>query len=498
MSDWRDPITRAQGRRRWRRLVALITGGAAILAVGLWASDRYAPNRPVNYADPLEHFKYGSIGSDAENGLPLDIVRVLPSVFPEYLPPGAGPRDYRAFGFLQEPSRPMPIGFSVRRRILDRTNLNCAACHTGVVRRSADGPPMIVYGMPANTVDLQAFFEFLFRCADDPRFTPEALLAEIEADRPLFVVDRLLIRRAIPRMRAELRDRQGRLAFLFEPGHPRFGPGRVDTFNPYKTDQAAAGYPDGIPADERIGTVDFPSVWNQAPRDGMELQWDGNNPSLRERNVSASFGAGATRESVDLPRIGRIERWLAALPPPPYPDEVDRSQLTRGEAVYRAACSRCHDLGGADVGRVVPIDQLGTDRHRLDSYTPKFNGLLLAYGDGYSWDFQHFRKTNGYANTPLDGIWARAPYLHNGSVPTLWDLLTPAERRPATFYRGHGVLDPEGLGVRGDVEEVNGRPSFLFNTTLPGNGNGGHTGEPYGTELHDDDKRALIEYLKTL
>lgn len=135
----------------------------------------------------------------------------------------------------------------------------------------------------------------------------------------------------------------------------------------------------------------------------------------------------------------------------------------------------------------------------MNSYTEKLAGLQLAYGKGYDWEFKSFRKTEGYANSPLDGIWARAPYLHNGSVPTMWDLLTPEAQRnngQTTFYAGHGVYDSENMGFRTDVDAINGRPSFLFDTTLPGNGNQGHTGERYGTELSDEDKRALIEYLK--
>jgi hypothetical protein len=86
-------------------------------------------------------------------------------------------------------------------------------------------------------------------------------------------------------------------------------------------------------------------------------------------------------------------------------------------------------------------------------------------------------------------------------VPTLWDLLTPEGQRNGGrdfFYRGHSVYDQEGVGFRADVEEMDGRKSFRFVISEPGNGNQGHSGERYGTELSDDDKRALIEYLKTL
>ena len=98
---------------------------------------------------------------------------------------------------------------------------------------------------------------------------------------------------------------------------------------------------------------------------------------------------------------------------------------------------------------------------------------------------------------PLDGIWLRAPYLHNGSVPSLRDLLEPAARRPAVFWRGNDVFDPVKVGFVSNLPEAGGKPFFRFDTTQPGNGNGGHEGRAYGTELPADDKAALVEFLKT-
>jgi hypothetical protein len=98
---------------------------------------------------------------------------------------------------------------------------------------------------------------------------------------------------------------------------------------------------------------------------------------------------------------------------------------------------------------------------------------------------------------PLDGIWLRAPYLHNGSVPTLRALLEPTERRPKVFYRGNDVYDRIDVGFVADAPDDHGRRFFRFDTSGPGNGNAGHEGRAYGTELSDADKAALVEYLKT-
>ena len=115
----------------------------------------------------------------------------------------------------------------------------------------------------------------------------------------------------------------------------------------------------------------------------------------------------------------------------------------------------------------------------------------------YPQRFSHFRKTNGYANSPLDGIWLRAPYLHNGSVPNLRELLEPADTRTKLFYRGNDVYDPQNVGFVSNIAEQEGHKFFAYDTAKRGNGNGGHTGHVYGTDLPPEQKRALLEYLKT-
>src|SRR6185369_9974308 len=91
----------------------------------------------------------------------------------------------------------------------------------------------------------------------------------------------------------------------------------------------------------------------------------------------------------------------------------------------------------------------------------------------------------GYNVQYLDGIWLRAPYLHNGSVPTLRDLLEPVDKRPAVFYRGNDLYDPVRVGFVSNVQEEGGKHYFEFDTKVKGNANVGHA---YGTELGADDK----------
>jgi len=209
-----------------------------------------------------------------------------------------------------------------------------------------------------------------------------------------------------------------------------------------------------------------------------------------------------TPVTVDHAAIKRVRDWIWTLPPPAYPYPIDRMTAARGVTLYQQHCLECHGSDkfrtgvkdGARMGLVEDIARIGTDRHRLDSYTDMFatNQTALYPESGYR--FTHFTKTNGYANQPLDGIWLRGPYLHNGSVPTLRELLEPPERRPAKFFRGYDVIDRAKVGFVSNVAQADGRSFFLYDTSVPGNSNGGHT---YGVTLPDADKQAIVEYLKT-
>ena len=149
-------------------------------------------------------------------------------------------------------------------------------------------------------------------------------------------------------------------------------------------------------------------------------------------------------------------------------------------------------------GKIATLAEVGTDgeRHRLwtDESARRYND----FARGYPWKFDGFHGTDGpeggYVNVPLDGIWVRAPYLHNGSVPSLRNLLKVPKHRPKEFWRGYDVYDPEQVGFECSSQEAK-RIGTHFDTLQKGNGNGGHL---YGTELPEDQKDALVEYLKTL
>jgi len=486
-----QPLRTVSRKKTVLRVLFLFAGIALVVLYLLWPS---ISNGVVDYADIRDHFKYGSIGSESANGIPYWIWKALPELFADKLP-GKG---YASLGFIQEEGQDRPVGFSKRRVFIDRVSLNCGVCHTGSVRDAPGAAPRIITGMPANTMELESYTRFLLACANDERFNVDQLMDAIErVGGRLNFVERYVYRHlAIPQTKAGLLATAARLTFLNR--QPQWGPGRVDTFNPYKALQF--NFPmEKLPDEEIVGTVDLPSIWQQRPREGMNLHWDGDNSSVEERNKSAALGAGVTPVTIDLPRIKRIEDWLLDATPPAYPYPIDSALAAQGAPLYRQYCADCHgqdgrNLTGKYLGQVVAVDEVGTDRHRLDSYTYELLENQNTLFAGYPWRFSKFRKTNGYANSPLDGIWLRAPYLHNGSVPTLRDLLNAPETRPKMFYRGNDVYDRENLGFVSTLPETAGRRFFLFDTSLPGNSSAGHR---YGLNLKAADKNALIEFMKT-
>lgn len=494
---------------RFRRIILLSLLAILVILI-VWTLWRLSRDRPVVYESPEEHFKYGSIGSEPGGSIsapvggvlpPYLIFKVLPAICPDRLPGG-----YASLGMIFEPGRDLPIGVSRRYRLgFDQVGLNCAFCHTGTYRASPQSRPEIVLGMPAHGLRLQEVFEFVTSCMLDSRFTAENVIARVrEAGVRLGPIDRYLYRkRLIPSLKASAVSLHNRVGILLGPHAHRWGPGRVDTFNPYKGLQFNWNMAD-LPPSELIGASDYPSLWNQQPREGMHLHWDGNNDSVDERNLNAALGAGVTPVTIDHAGLQRVRDWIWTLPPPPYPFPIDEALAARGEGLYRRLCMGCHGdhrfrqgVVDADsrLGEVVPIDRIGTDPHRLNSFTLAFAANLYTQYPDSEYRFTHFRKTFGYANMPLDGIWARAPYLHNGSVPTLRDLMDAPQARPKVFFRGDDVFDQEKVGFRSDVAEENGRAFYRFDTSLPGNGNDGHE---YGTGLPDADRDAIVEYMKKL
>jgi mono/diheme cytochrome c family protein len=244
--------------------------------------------------------------------------------------------------------------------------------------------------------------------------------------------------------------------------------------------------------------------------------------------------------------LGQLEESLWSLGPPHWPDailgKIDMEIAAKGSEVYKKHCASCHAvpteayLAGVansadqDPTIIVPYAKVGTDPNRILNsninveraadgtggvefikalQTTATSLTQTALADSAMTEAEkakidrpmiEWQNTKGYVARPLVGVWATAPYLHNASVPTLWDLLNKPQDRPKSFFVGYREFDPEKVGYRSSKDEVPaaiiGQPPIReFSTTVNGNSNLGHE---YGTELSDADKRALLMYLKTL
>jgi hypothetical protein len=484
----------ASPRRRFLLAAAIVL---AALAAGI-AYVKFFRREPAPYfASDEEHFLYGSVGTEEREGVPYWIWLVLPRIFPEYVPQPGG---YAAVGVLAPTGHEMPIGLSKVTIGFPRVGINCAMCHTASVRLRPGDVPTIYPAAPSHQTAPQQYVRFLFACASDPRFTADTILAEIAKNHQLSTLDRLIYRYVIiPRTRSGLLDLNNASAWM--RSRPDWGRGRIDPFNPVKfrvLDQ---------PVDATIGNSDMVPLWNLRAHQGYAFHWDGLNTNLREVVLSSAIGDGASPEWVDrdmrgwdstdpraMSSLRRVQNYISSVQAPAYPFPIDRALAAQGEAVYKTECAACHAPGGARTGTIVPVAEVGTDRHRLDMWTKASAAAYNAYGEGHPWKFSHFRTTAGYVSVPLEGLWLRAPYLHNGSVPTLTDLLEPVAARPTQFWRGYDVYDPVRVGfvTKGAAAQ---REATFFDVQRPGNSNAGHV---YGTTLSPEAKRALIEFMKML
>lgn len=463
-------------KRTWRTWLVAIAAVLAVAGGALWwmLLGRNDPDPPMTDRDL---FAYGSVGAEGQ-ALPLYIWEALPDVCPDALPGG-----YQSIGFLYEPHHETPVGIATRRLGVPRASFTCAICHSGSFRTAPDASRHIVLGMPGHQMDLQRFTRFALGCLSSPSFTGDRVMAAIARHTALSATDRVLYRYVlVPALQFQVKSLKAQFAWFDE--RPEFGPGRFDGFAPYKN----------MSVDHTVATADIMSVWNQGLRGTRGRHWDGNTNSTIDGAIASALGFGATASSVNIAALERVSRYFRTLPPPPFPFPVDQGLAAKGAAVFGAACGSCHQPGGERFGSVMPVAEIGTDTARHEAFTEEAVRTMNQLGAGYPWQIHTYRTTAGYQADLLDGIWARAPYLHNGAVPTLDDLLKPAGQRPPTFYRGYDVYDPAQVGFisAGPNAEREGR---RFDVSQPGNGNAGHE---YGTTLPEPDRRALLEYLKTL
>ena len=261
-----------------------------------------------------------------------------------------------------------------------------------------------------------------------------------------------------------------------------------------------------LPSTAEVVPVDVPPWWNMKKKNAMFYLAAGRGDHARIMMTASTLCVETVEEAEAIDAyFPDVRSYILSLEPPAWPWDVDSALVDRGREVFDATCARCHGTygaGGEYPNLVVALDEVDTDA-ALANGTAQFAGALVDwFNESYFGELSELAPADGYIAPPLDGVWATAPYLHNGSVPTLAALLD-SPSRPTYWTRSFDTSDYDVAAVgwrwtaspsRAEEPDVE-RHRFIYETTRPGYGNGGHT---FGDGLTADDRTALLEYLKTL
>lgn len=262
------------------------------------------------------------------------------------------------------------------------------------------------------------------------------------------------------------------------------------------------------PPDTHVPPVHVPPWWRMRKRKTMfyNAEFTGTH---RRIMMSTSLLGNDSVEDVKLldNSFSDVEAYIKSLPPPPYPRAIDSRRASQGQEIFKKNCTSCHGTYGPDGNypeRIIPIEVIQTDPALMNQETSEDHNRFVEYGNrSYYGELTQFHANRGYVAPALDGIWATAPYFHNGSVPTLEGVLD-STKRPKYWKRS---VDPNDYNIeemRWEYQEISKWNPFAFlpferryvyDTTQPGYSNQGHT---FGDHLSHDERIAVIEYLKTL
>jgi mono/diheme cytochrome c family protein len=443
----------------------------------------------------------------------------------------------------------LPVGFSrdTDDKGVEWVGLTCAACHTGEVHYQ--GTRIRIDG-GAGLIDYSGFEQSLIKAltatvADGAKFDRFAQAVEEAGSRGDALKTDLIERIQY----LEQRQRLNRVDVAY--GHGRLDAfGQI--FNAVAVEflqqpgnRRAPDAPVSYPVLWSAPHLDLVQWNGSAPNAGPGPLLQNVTTALAvygTLDMNGHSGKTGYPSSVNFNNLGHIQEWVYLLTAPQWPEKIlgalDQEKVKRGSAIYQDNCESCHHLSGREPGRklkaeLTRLDEIGTDPKMVENFlnataeTGILEGRKVAFVAGDTMGkhtgtvnlvvhaaigatLKHPLKAvhdtlesyhsvysanvnqhpNYYKARPLDGIWSSAPYLHNGSVSNLYELLLPAEQRSREFYVGGRELDVKKVGLLSDPQR-----GSLFDTTRPGNANSGHE---YGSELSEAQRWDLIEYLKSL
>lgn len=256
-----------------------------------------------------------------------------------------------------------------------------------------------------------------------------------------------------------------------------------------------------LPIPDEVVPTDVPAWWLLKKKNGMFYNGFGRGDFGRFLMASNLLTVTDTSESAEVDKhMPDMLAYIQSIQPPEYPKPVDRTLAEKGRIIFNETCAGCHGRYDEEAdypNLLIPQSTIQTDsllctsNYSNPQFVEWFNRSWFTSGDHPA----RLEPFKGYIAPPLDGVWITAPYFHNGSVPTIEAVLN-SETRPVYWKRDfeHAVYDYEKLGWTYTTLPMAGNNN-VYNTTLPGYGNSGHY---FGDQLKDDERKAVIEYLKTL
>lgn len=261
------------------------------------------------------------------------------------------------------------------------------------------------------------------------------------------------------------------------------------------------------PPPENPLPVSVPPWWNMRKKHAAFYNAEGRGDQVRFMMLASTTCTDTVEEAEAIDAwLVDVRAYLATLEPPAYPHAVDRKSADQGERLFNKNCKRCHGTYGEDErypNKVIALEDLGTDQALARDAHDKADRFIRWFQESFYGEIARVEPALGYIAPPLDGVWATAPYLHNGSVPTLEALLDTSVR-PRYWRFGSSEPDYDQTALGWTYKEVEygkdgamgwDERNQIYDTTRRGYSNQGHD---FGDEFTEPERAALLEYLKTL
>ena len=253
--------------------------------------------------------------------------------------------------------------------------------------------------------------------------------------------------------------------------------------------------------------VSVPPWWRMKKKHAMFYNGEGRGDHARIMMLASIFCIDSVAEARAIDQWAPdIRAYLTSLEAPEYPYAINQQLAKQGAHIFQQNCSACHGSYGKDEqypNLLIAYEEVGTDPMLAKPEGKGIENYIRWFNQSFYGEIARFEPAPGYIAPPLDGIWATAPYLHNGSVPSIETLINSSTRPRYWLYPDAPTdYNQQTLGWR-VTELTYGKPGAktpeqrkrIYDTTQVGYSNAGHV---YGDHLNSTEREALIEYLKTL